>query len=138
MDTEELIHRIVFQNGGVFIRGILLHTSARIVHSPRSEIEEVLVIHEFHRIGLNGLIKWAAGYPTDSELITIKGDEVVQFPTAPIGTRVILKLQNFWDWNGDFSANQAEPMFISQIGSENWDLPEISKNALKCDNIYTL
>ncbi len=105
------------------------------MHSPRSEIEEVLVFHEFHRIGVDGLIKWTASYPIDSKLIAIKGDEVVQFPTAPIGTRVILNLQNFWDLDGDFSANQAEPPFISQIGSENWELPEISKNALKCDNI---
>lgn len=74
LDTEELIHSIVFKNGGVFIHGILLHASARIVHSPRSEIEEVLVFHEFHRIGLDSLIKCTAGYPIDSELIAIKGD----------------------------------------------------------------
>ena len=125
MDTEELIHRILLRNGWAFIHGILLHASAKIRHNPESKIEEVLVFHEFHRIGLDGLIKWKASYPIDSELITIKGDEVVQFPTAPIGTRVILRLQKFWDLNGDFCTNEAEPVFISQIGSENWELPEI-------------
>lgn len=135
MDFQELIQRIILQNGGIFIHGILLHASAKIRQNPKSKIEEVLVFHEFHRIGLDGLIKWTASYPIDSELITIKGDEVVQFPTAPIGTRVILKLQNFWDWNGDFCTNQAEPVFILQIGSESWELSEISQNTLKCDNI---
>jgi len=111
MDFQELIKRIVLQIGGIFIHGILLHASAKIRHKPESKIEEVLVFHEFHRIGVDGLIKWTASYPIDSKLITIKGDEVVQFPTAPIGTRVILNLQNFWDLDGDFSANQAEPVF---------------------------
>ena len=79
MHIEELTHRIVFQNGGIFPLGILLLASAKINHSPLSEIEEVLVFHEFHRIGVNGMIK-------------IDGDEVVQFTKAPIGTRVILNL----------------------------------------------
>lgn len=125
MDFEEVIHHLLFRNGGVFIHGILLHASAQIRQNPKSRMEEVLVFHEFHRIGLDGLIKWTASYTIDSKLITIKGDEAVRFPTAPIGTRVILKLQKFEDWNGDLYTNQAEPVFISQIGSENWELPEI-------------
>ena len=135
MDAKELIAEQLLKDGGIFVYGIHLHSSALIRHNPKSEIEEVLVFQEFHRPGIPGLIRWTSTFPVDSKMIEIQREEVIRYPTAPIGPATILKLSNGWDWDGDICTNQAEPVFNSRIGDGCQELFKISSDAVKSDNL---
>lgn len=137
MDAEKLNPIILqlLEDGVPFVYGILLHSSAFIRQNKKSGNEEVFVLHEFHRKGIPGLIKWISTFPLDSDQIEIKGEEVVRYPTAPIGTATFLKMYSFCDWDGDLRINRGEPVFISQLGAGSVKFLENSGNAAKTDNL---